>query len=109
MSLMNGDWVSTPGGQVGEVLLVSGPSAFVEVQVEDSNRRISSFLLSRLTKVDPPTGAGHQRESETISRRIAELEAMLLHPLDDDEVHLAVDELVELGANNRTPPADREG
>ena len=52
-SLKTGDWVRTPSGQTGKIVLVSRLSAFVEVPHGETTRTMT-FLLSELTKVEPP-------------------------------------------------------
>jgi len=52
-SLKIGDWVRAPSGQVGKIILISRLSAFVEVSHGETTRTMT-FLLSELTKVDPP-------------------------------------------------------
>jgi hypothetical protein len=52
-SLKTGDWVRTPSGQTGKVVLISRLSAFVEVRQAETTHTVT-FLLSELTKVDPP-------------------------------------------------------
>jgi preprotein translocase subunit YajC len=52
-SLKTGDWVRAQSGQIGKIILISRLSAFVEVSHGDTTRTMT-FLLSELTKVDPP-------------------------------------------------------
>jgi hypothetical protein len=53
-SLNAGDWVRAQSGQTGKIVLISRLSAFVEVQQEDGKHTIT-FLLSELTRIDPPS------------------------------------------------------
>jgi preprotein translocase subunit YajC len=53
-SLKTGDWVRTRSGQTGKVVLISRLSAFVEVKDSETTRTMT-FLLSELTRVDPPS------------------------------------------------------
>jgi preprotein translocase subunit YajC len=52
-SLKTGDWVRARSGQTGKIVLISRLSAFVEVK-ESETTRTMTFLLSELTRVDPP-------------------------------------------------------
>jgi hypothetical protein len=55
MDLQVGDWVQTDTGLKGRLVHLSRMSAFVEVDVElEGGHQILPFLLSELTKVDPP-------------------------------------------------------
>ncbi len=51
--LKAGDWVRAQSGQLGKIVLISRLSAFVEV-AQDDTKQTMTFLLSELTKVDPP-------------------------------------------------------
>jgi preprotein translocase subunit YajC len=53
-SLKTGDWVRAQSGQVGKIILISRLSAFVEV-LEGESKRTVTFLLSELSRVDPPS------------------------------------------------------
>jgi hypothetical protein len=52
-SLKTGDWVRADSGQTGKIILISRLSAFVEVHHGEISHT-TTFLLSQLTKVDPP-------------------------------------------------------
>jgi preprotein translocase subunit YajC len=52
-SLKTGDWVRAKSGQTGKIVLISRLSAFVEVRQGETTRTMT-FLLSELTKVEPP-------------------------------------------------------
>jgi preprotein translocase subunit YajC len=52
-SLKTGDWVRAHSGQTGKIVLISRLSAFVEVKDSETTRTMT-FLLSELTRVDPP-------------------------------------------------------
>ena len=52
-SLKTGDWVRALSGQTGKIVLISRLSAFVEVRHGETTRTVT-FLLSELTRVDPP-------------------------------------------------------
>jgi hypothetical protein len=54
MPLEAGDWVETKEGHRGTILLISRMSAFVDIQGHDE-LRTRPYLLSELTKIDPPT------------------------------------------------------
>ena len=54
MPLHAGDWVQTPEGYSGKILLVSRQSAFVDIEGHDE-MRAKPYLLSELTRIDPPT------------------------------------------------------
>ena len=52
-SLKVGDWVRTKSGLEGKVVLLHRLSAFIEMS-RDSRTTTPSYLLSELTKIDPP-------------------------------------------------------
>jgi hypothetical protein len=52
--LKAGDWVRAQSSHIGKITLVSRLSAFVEVHYEDKIHTMT-FLLSELTRIDPPT------------------------------------------------------
>jgi hypothetical protein len=52
-SLQSGDWVCTDTGAVGQIILVSGLSAFVDIK-QDKSSYTATCLLSKLTKIDEP-------------------------------------------------------
>ena len=52
-ALKTGDWVRAQSGQTGRIVLISRLSAFVEVRQGETTRTMT-FLLSELTKIDPP-------------------------------------------------------
>jgi hypothetical protein len=52
-SLQSGVWVRTDSGAVGQIILVSGLSAFVDVR-QDKSSYTATFLLSKLTPIDEP-------------------------------------------------------
>ena len=54
MYLQEGDWVRTEKGEIGKILHVYRLSAFVDLKGQDNDQDIKSFLLSTLTKVEPP-------------------------------------------------------
>jgi hypothetical protein len=49
-----GDWVRTTSGQIGKIVLISRLSAFVDVEHGDKAHTMT-FLLSELTRIDPPS------------------------------------------------------
>ena len=53
MELRPGDWVKTDTDLNGRVVHVSRLSAFVEIQLQ-GGVEILPFLVSELTKIDPP-------------------------------------------------------
>jgi hypothetical protein len=53
MELHPGDWVKTDSDLKGRVIHVSRLSAFVEVHLEGGVETLP-FLISELTKIDPP-------------------------------------------------------
>ena len=53
-SLQVGDWVQTKEGHEGKILLISRMSGFVDIEGYDE-MRTRPYLLSELTKIDPPT------------------------------------------------------
>ena len=57
MELQKGDWVRTEKGDVGRIIIISRLSAFVEFST-DNGPRVVSYLISQLTKIDPPEKHG---------------------------------------------------
>jgi hypothetical protein len=57
MDLSPGDWVQTDTGLKGQVVHVARLTAFVDVHFDGGNE-ILPFLLSELTRVDPPQEPG---------------------------------------------------
>jgi hypothetical protein len=55
-TLQVGDWVQTKSGHEGKILLISRLSAFIEIEGHDE-MRTRPYLLSELSKVDPPTNS----------------------------------------------------
>jgi len=53
MDLQLGDWVQTDSNLKGRVIHVTRLSAFVEIHF-DGGVEVLPFLLSELTKIDPP-------------------------------------------------------
>jgi hypothetical protein len=58
-TLQVGDWVQTKEGCEGTILLISRLSAFVDIEGHDE-MRTPPYLLSELTKVEPPTKPNKQ-------------------------------------------------
>ena len=54
MNLEPGTWVRTASGDVGQIVLISKLSAFVQVDGGIEPENVRMFLLSELTRVDPP-------------------------------------------------------
>jgi hypothetical protein len=54
MELQPGDWVRTPAGDRGRVILVSRLSVFVEIEQPGSQSEMVTFLASELKKIDSP-------------------------------------------------------
>jgi preprotein translocase subunit YajC len=53
-SLKAGDWVRAQSGHIGKIILISRLSAFVDVHHDDKTHTMT-FLLSELTRIDPPS------------------------------------------------------
>ena len=53
MQIQVGDWVRTKTGEVGEVIAIAKLSAFVKIP--DGPSETLGYLLSELTRLDPPT------------------------------------------------------
>jgi hypothetical protein len=58
-TLQVGDWVQTNAGHEGTILLISRLSAFVDIEGHDE-MRTRPYLLSELTKVEPPAKPNQQ-------------------------------------------------
>lgn len=54
MQFENGDCVRTESGEVGKVVHVARLTVFVQLDAEPENASLKAFLMSRLTKIDPP-------------------------------------------------------
>jgi hypothetical protein len=55
MELQKDDWVRTETGLVGKVALVSRLTVFVEIDAGEDGSSMGTFLLSQVTRIDPPT------------------------------------------------------
>jgi len=64
MKIQEGDWVQTKSGEVGQVITCSKLSAFVRINA-DGEPYLAGYLLSELTKIDPPQGSGDESLSAT--------------------------------------------
>ena len=58
MNFQVGDYVTTQTGLHGRIIHVARMSAFVELDLE-GGKDVMSFLLSELTRIDPPLESGH--------------------------------------------------
>ena len=54
MQFENGDCVRTESGEVGRVVHIARLTVFVQLDAEPENASLKAFLMSRLTKIDPP-------------------------------------------------------
>jgi len=54
MELQPGDWVRIDTGEVGRVVHTARMSVFVQVEGEPEGATVKAYLLSQLTKIDPP-------------------------------------------------------
>lgn len=54
MELQPGDWVRTESGEVGTVVHMARLSVYVQIQGEPKPESVKAFLLSQLTRIDPP-------------------------------------------------------
>jgi hypothetical protein len=54
MSLQIGDWVRTENGEVGRVVHIDRLTAFVGFKGDWNDQGIKPYLVSSLTKIDPP-------------------------------------------------------
>jgi hypothetical protein len=54
MELQPGDWVRTESGEVGTVVHTARLSVYVQVSGEPNPENVKAFLLSQLTRIDPP-------------------------------------------------------
>ena len=52
-----GDWVQTKEGHSGKILLVARLTAFIDIEGHDE-MRARPYLLSELTRIDPPKSDG---------------------------------------------------
>ena len=53
-SLQSGDWVRADSGEIGVVVYTTRQTAFLQMEGEPKGRTLRAFLLSQLTKIDPP-------------------------------------------------------
>jgi hypothetical protein len=66
MQIQVGNWVRTKTGEVGEVIAIAKLSAFVKIP--DGPTETVGYLLSELTRLDPPTNTlapPHTNEQHT--------------------------------------------
>ena len=54
MNLQPGDWVRAESGEVGKVVHTVRLSVFVQVEGQSEESTLKAFLLSQLTRIDPP-------------------------------------------------------
>lgn len=54
MNLQEGDWVRTETGEIGKIVHIHRLSAFVDLHAESNVHDVKAFLLSALTKTEPP-------------------------------------------------------
>ena len=54
MYLQEGDWVRTETGNIGKIVHVYRLTAFVDLKGQMKDQDMKGFLLSTLTKVEPP-------------------------------------------------------
>ena len=64
--LAPGDWVETDTGLKGQVVHVTRLTAFVDVHF-DGGKEVLPFLLSELTRVDPPQEPGGPLSRQSFS------------------------------------------
>ena len=55
-SLKIGDRVCTETGEVGKIVHIARLTVFVQLDSEPDDASLKAFLMSQLTKLDPPTG-----------------------------------------------------
>jgi hypothetical protein len=60
-SLQSGNWVRADSGEIGVVVHTTRQTAFLQVKGEPIEATVRAFLLSQLTKIDPP---GREAEDE---------------------------------------------
>ncbi len=53
-SLKAGDWVCADSGEIGEVVHTTRQTAFLQLEGEPVEKTMRAFLLSQLTKIEPP-------------------------------------------------------
>lgn len=54
MQVQAGDWVQTESGEVGYVVHTFHLSAFVRLEEDADDASLKAFLVSQLTRIDPP-------------------------------------------------------
>jgi len=54
MQVQAGDWVQTESGEVGYVVHTFRLSAFVRLEEDAADASLKAFLVSQLTRIDPP-------------------------------------------------------
>jgi hypothetical protein len=55
MELKSGDWVRNEEGEIGHVVHVARLTAFVQLESEPEDKTLKAYLVSTLTKIDPPS------------------------------------------------------
>lgn len=54
MELKSGDWVRTAAGEVGHIVHIARLTAFVRITPPPEDSEVKAFLVSALTRIDPP-------------------------------------------------------
>jgi len=54
MELQEGDWVRTEKREIGKIIHICRLTAFVDLNGQKNSQELKGYLLSTLTKVDPP-------------------------------------------------------
>jgi hypothetical protein len=58
MTLEPGEWVRTESGEVGTVVHSARLSVFVQLASDGGPDSVKAYLLSELTRIDPPQSPG---------------------------------------------------
>lgn len=58
MTLEPGEWVRTESGEVGTVVHTARLSVFVQLATELGPESVKAYLVSELTRIDPPQSPG---------------------------------------------------
>lgn len=64
MELQPGDLVRADTGEVGRVVHTVRMSVFIQIEGESTDSTLRAFLMSRLTKIEPPPAEGSPPPSE---------------------------------------------
>ena len=63
-SLQSGDWVRSDTGEVGRVVHITRLTVFVQLASAPKDASLKAYLMSQLTKIEPPDEQNDTPSSE---------------------------------------------